>query len=184
MKKQWFLLFLLLNTISCQSIVENDEGGQHVMDSLPTVTSNDAEQVSSELHVTLTAPVIPTHISPTNIPEVLLPRVPEPKEGETLVYPTAQFIGQLIQEGKCIRLQLHLQSQVEEYDISYLVVWPPDYYYENIGGKIHILNGNGKVRAIVGETVELGGGIMPIRIESQIEPIVKELCDEPYLFGW
>ncbi len=164
MKKQWFLLFLLLNVISCQSIVESERKGQQTIDSLPTVT--------------LTAPVIPTHISSTNTPEVLLPHVPEPKEGKTLVYPTAQFIGPLIQEGRCIRLQ------VEEHDVSYLVIWPPDYYYENIEGKIHILNGNGKVRAIVGETVELGGGIMPIRIESQIEPIVKESCKGPYLFGW
>lgn len=178
MKKQWFLLFLLLNVMSCQSIVESEDKGRNTIDSLPTATFSSAEHVSTELHVTLTAPVVPTRISSTNIPEVFLPHVPEPKEGETLVYPTAQFVGQLIQEGRCIRLQ------VEEHDVSYLVIWPPDYYYENIEGKIHILNGNGKVRAIVGETVELGGGIMPIRIESQIEPIVKESCKGPYLFGW
>lgn len=175
MKKQWFLLFLLLNVMSCQSIAESEGKGQHTVDSLPTVTSSSAEQVSAELYVTLTAPAIPTRMSPTNTPEVLLPHVPEPKEGETLVYPTAQFIGPLIQEGRCIRLQ------VEEHDVSYLVIWPPDYYYENIEGKIHILNGNGKVRAIVGEAVELGGGIMPIRIESQMESVVKESCEGPYL---
>ena len=182
MKKQWFLLVLLLNVVSCQSIVESVGKGQHTIDALPTITFNSAEQVSSELNVTLTAPVVPTRISPTNIPEVLLPHVPEPKEGETLVYPTAQFVGQLIQEGRCLRLQV--QSQVEEQDVSYLVIWPPDYYYENIEGKVHILNGNRKVRAIVGETVELGGGILPIRIESQMESTVKELCEGPYLFGW
>ncbi len=183
MRNQWYLLFILFSIISCQPVIENENREKRA--TYPSIeTPAKAEYNTSELHTTLTAIVIPTPITPTNTPPILIPRVPEPKEGEMLVYPTAQFIGQLVQDGRCIRLQLHFQSEAEEQDISYLVIWPPDYYYENIEGKIHILNGNRDVRAIVGETVELGGGLMPVRIESQMESIIKELCRGPYLFGW
>jgi hypothetical protein len=110
---------------------------------------------------------------------ILVPKIPTPGEGETLVYPTAQIHGTLIQEGPCLRLK-----QNKENGTTYLIIWPPDYYYEERNGTIMIVNGRNQIRATVGEMVELGGGHMPGSIAAELDPTVKEYCPGPYLFGW
>ncbi|MFO7538008.1 MAG: hypothetical protein R6X32_08100 [Chloroflexota bacterium] len=110
---------------------------------------------------------------------ILFPKVPPPGEGETLVYPTAQIQGALIQDGPCLRLE-----QDKENGTTYLIIWPPDYYYEEHNGTIIILNGRNEIRATAGKMVELGGGHMPGSIEFELDPMVKEHCPGPYLFGW
>jgi hypothetical protein len=65
---------------------------------------------------------------------------------------------------------------------GHLIIWQPDYFLNDHNGNIEILDKNGQVVAVVGETIRIGGGEMPMHPEfdAQLLEPVPDKCTGPY----
>jgi hypothetical protein len=77
--------------------------------------------------------------------------------------------GELVLVDGCIRLNPRYG------DVSYLVVWPPEYTLVAEDDLLQVRNENGDIVARVGEGVYMGGGEMP---ESSAQWLSQELLSE------
>lgn len=65
---------------------------------------------------------------------------------------TAMAGGEVVLDGKgCLRLQSSSEG------LGYLLVWPANLEMSTKGGKIHLLDSKGQVKAEVGERIQVGG---------------------------
>ncbi len=89
---------------------------------------------------------------------------------------TGEIFGTLVTVENCIRVNAN------ESDISYLLIWPPDYAFSTKNDAIQILNGDSKIVARVGDKVRISGGEITL-LSFFDESVQKELppnCMGPY----
>ncbi len=63
-----------------------------------------------------------------------------------------------------------------------LIIWQPDYFLNDNGGRVEVLDRKGKVVATVGEEVRMGGGEIPLtpELERQLREPIPSQCKGPY----
>ena len=88
--------------------------------------------------------------TPANNQTIYFPQQ-EPVEGERETM-TAEVFGTLVVVDKCIRVK------DEEFDTSWLLIWPPNFTLSIENNSIQILDENGNAMARVGDWVRIGGG--------------------------
>lgn len=75
----------------------------------------------------------------------------------------------------------YLRIELEYSDDKDLVIWPHGYSVRDEGDEIQVLDGEGRVVAVVGETITLGGGEVSIAIvEKYIGQSLPEGCTGPF----
>lgn len=129
-KTVWLMLmFILFTTTACKSVTDS-------------ATPQPGTTVPSHTNK-LTA------TSVNNLP-YFFPQQ-EAVDGERLVM-EAEIFGTLVIVDECVRVN------DSNSNISYLLVWPPDFSLSTESDPIQILDGDGKVVARVGDMVQIGGG--------------------------
>ena len=89
--------------------------------------------------------------------------------------------GTLVLVDNCLRLK------VNESDISYMLIWPPDFSLKDENGNVNILNENNKIVASIGDQVQMSGGEIKLLIllDKSIQEQVPSQCIEPFwLMGY
>lgn len=94
---------------------------------------------------------------------------------------SANFMTALLQ-GKLIVIEGCLRVCAGNNGDGHLIIWQPDYFLNDHNGKIEILDRDGQVVAVVGETIRIGGGEMPMtpEFETQLREPVPDQCAGPY----
>ena len=103
-------------------------------------------------------------------PTIFFPRQ-QPVNDERAVM-EGLLVGELILVDGCLRVKAN------DSDISYLLVWPPDFSLRIQTEEIEILNGIGQVVARVGDEIHTGGGEVPDNFVSQK---TLDTCPGPYV---
>jgi hypothetical protein len=91
--------------------------------------------------------------------------------------PAALLTGTLIVADGCLRVRQ------DESDVSYLVIWQPDYYLTDSDGTLEILDRTGAVVAQVDAPVRMGGGETAAgaaEFNPHIQTPIPAACGGPY----
>lgn len=125
-----------------------------------------------------------------SLPETLraFPQEAPPVEGERIVYTSAVW-GTLVLENDCLRL-----ITAEDYAdkiLSYLIIWPNDYWPGNEGGSgdVVVYDGSEKIAARVGQPLYMSGAEIPetepisdipLALSSGLQEPTPSECPGPY----
>lgn len=129
----------------------------------------------------------PTSFSrPTSTPSIYFIQQQPVHSGEAWSWPskevrkevamTGEAIGQLVVINGCLRLNL------VGTDISYVLVWPPEFSLDTENAEVQVFDGDGQVAARLGEEVYVSGGEVR-SIELLSENVRQQLppgCLGPY----
>jgi len=107
----------------------------------------------------------------TPIPGLFLPQL----RARSASFMAALMQGKLVAEAGCLRV---VESDGSD---GHLIIWQPDYFLTDNGGKIEILGRDGQIVARVGEKISLGGGDVPLTtFSSQLREPIPSQCKGPY----
>ena len=99
----------------------------------------------------------------------------EKTDGERAVM-EALIYGTLVLADNCIRVDY------DEAEVSYLLIWPPDFDISIENGTIEILNGDGEIVAHIGDRVRISGGEIHLlsMLDKPVQEQVPPQCIAPY----
>ena len=111
-----------------------------------------------------------------------------PGSNRKIIFPIQQLIngervsldgltqGILVASDSCIRLN------EDNSDLSFMIIWPPDYNYSIEDEMISVLNGDGTLMAKVGNKVKISGGGVEIfsALPKYIQDQTSSICAPPY----
>ena len=86
----------------------------------------------------------------------------------------ALWEGKLVVSERCLRVQ--------DIRTSYAVIWPLEFDFSTLSGKVDILDGDDQVVAQVGDQVRVSGGELPGISPEEIEQLAPggSRCSDPY----
>jgi len=89
---------------------------------------------------------------------------------------TGEIFGTLVTVENCIRVNAN------DPDISYLLIWPPDYTVITENDTVRILNGESKIVSSVGDRVRISGGEVTLLsfFDESIQQELPPSCMGPY----
>ena len=98
-------------------------------------------------------------------------------EGEQMTM-TAQLFGTLVTDQNCLRVENR------DDDLSYLIIWPPNFSLNMEMNPIQIYNADGQMAVQVGDNIYLGGGGGDLAADSLAEQVQEpeaiRACSGPY----
>ena len=88
----------------------------------------------------------------------------------------AELQGKLVLENGCLRI-------IDDYNTSYLIIWPYGFSLRRDGEEIQIINDRGQIVAHVGDYIYVSGGEQKAREHIEKDVVKQQLpddCQGPY----